>query len=149
MKCSFCGHTDSKVVDSRLIEDTNQIKRRRECLSCTKRFTTYEILENISVLVVKSNGQRQAFDANKIKRGLIRALEKRPVSLAEIDLMVARIERKIYNSLDGEIKSEKIGGLVLEELKEKDQVAYIRFASVYLQFNDPDTFKKFIKELEK
>jgi len=136
-------------VDSRLIEDSNQTKRRRECLSCTKRFTTYEILENVSILVVKSNGQRQAFDANKIKRGLIKALEKRPVSLSEIDQMVAVIERKIYNSLDGEIKSERIGSLVLEELKEVDPVAYIRFASVYLQFNDPDAFKKFIKQFEK
>jgi len=149
MKCGYCNHIDSKVVDSRLLEDINQIKRRRECLVCQKRFTTYEMLENVSMLVVKSNGLRQAFDANKIKTGLIKSLEKRPVSLAEIDKMVGRIERKIYNSLDGEIRSDKIGGLVLEELKAADPVAYIRFASVYLQFADPDAFKKFIKELEK
>jgi len=149
MKCGYCGHFDSKVIDSRLVEETNQIKRRRECLSCAKRFSTHEILENISILVVKSNGQRQAFDASKIKRGLIKALEKRPVPISEIDSMTERIERKIYNSLDGEIGSDKIGGLVLEELKNIDPVAYIRFASVYLQFNDTDAFNRFIKQLKK
>ncbi|MCL2555840.1 MAG: transcriptional regulator NrdR [Firmicutes bacterium] len=149
MKCGYCGYSDSKVVDSRLIEDINQIKRRRECLSCTKRFTTYEILENISILVIKSNGQRQAFDTSKIKKGLMKALEKRPIPLSEIDKITERIERKVFNMLDGEIKSEKIGSFVLEELKIIDPVAYIRFASVYLQFNDSDAFNKFIKQLEK
>ena len=149
MKCIFCGYTESKVIDSRTIDDNSKIRRRRECLKCARRFTTYEIIETTPILVVKNNGTRQQFDSAKIKNGVIKACEKRPVSMEEIDKMVSVIEKQIYNSLDSEISSAKIGELVMKELKDLDQVAYIRFASVYRQFRDISTFTEFINEFEK
>jgi len=149
MKCIFCGFDESKVVDSRAVDDNAKIRRRRECLKCGKRFTTYEIIETTPILVVKNNGMRQQFDSAKIKAGVIKACEKRPVSIDEIDKLVSVVEKQIYNSLETEIPSAKIGELVMKELKDLDQVAYIRFASVYRQFRDVSTFMEFINEFEK
>lgn len=147
MKCIFCGGLDSKVLDSRAAEDFLSIRRRRECASCGKRFTTYETIETTPVLVIKKNSQnRQAFDENKIKNGIIRSCEKRPVPMSKIDNLVDDIKKKIFNSLEKEISSSKIGEMVMDGLKEIDEVAYIRFASVYRQFKDTDTF---LKEIEK
>ena len=145
MKCMFCGETESKVIDSRATED-GSIRRRRECLNCGKRFTTYETVVTTPVLVVKSNGTRQAFDANKIKNGIIKACEKRPVQAQQIDKLVDDIQKKIYNSLNQEITSKEIGEMVMKELKEIDEVAYVRFASVYRSFTD---ISSFMEELEK
>lgn len=149
MKCIFCGFDESKVVDSRAVDDNAKIRRRRECLKCCRRFTTYEIIETTPILVVKNNGMRQQFDSAKIKAGVIKACEKRPVSIDEIDKLVSVVEKQIYNSLETEIPSAKIGELVMKELKDLDQVAYIRFASVYRQFRDVSTFMEFINEFEK
>lgn len=149
MKCMYCGSLDSKVVDSRLNDDGTSIRRRRECEKCGKRFTTYETIETTPVLVIKKSGNRQAFDINKIKFGIIRACEKRPVPMAEIDRIVAEIEKQIYNSLEQEVSSVKIGELVMEKLKGLDEVAYVRFASVYRQFRDINTFLDEIQELVK
>ena len=146
MKCMFCGCIDSKVIDSRSAEDGTIIRRRRECTSCGKRFTTYETVENTPIFVVKTNGARQAFDATKMKKGIIKACEKRPVSAGDIDKLVEKIQKKIYNSLAQEISSKEIGEMVCEGLKEIDEVAYVRFASVYRSFTDTTSF---IKELEK
>lgn len=148
MKCLFCGCEESKVIDSRSADENNSIRRRRECLKCGRRFTTYETIETVPVLVVKSNGERQPFDSNKIRAGIIKACEKRPVSLSEIDAVVDRIERQISGSLDREIESKKIGELVMQELKGLDEVAYVRFASVYKQFKDVSTFMEFISNFE-
>ena len=137
---------DSKVVDSRSSEDGSSIRRRRECMQCGKRFTTYETIETATVLVVKSDGMRQAFDANKIKAGIIKACEKRPVPMQKIDQLVDRIRKRVYNNLDQEITSKAIGEMVMEGLKEIDEVAYVRFASVYRSFKD---ISSFMNELEK
>lgn len=146
MKCMYCGCIDSKVIDSRSADDGTIIRRRRECIHCGKRFTTYETVENTPIFVVKSNGSRQAFDTNKIKSGIIKACEKRPVSTTVIDKLVEDIQKKIYNSLAQEITSKEIGEMVCEGLKNIDEVAYVRFASVYRSFTDTTSF---IKELEK
>lgn len=146
MKCMFCGHLESKVVDSRSAEDGTIIRRRRECLNCGKRFTTYETVENTPILVIKSSGARQAFDPNKLKLGIIKACEKRPVPLGKIDKLVEDIQKKIYNSLAQEITSKEIGEMVMAGLKEIDEVAYVRFASVYRSFTD---ISSFLTELEK
>lgn len=146
MKCMYCGCLDSKVIDSRSAEDGTIIRRRRECIACGKRFTTYETVENTPIFVIKSNGSRQAFDINKLKNGIIKSCEKRPVSTATIDKLVADIQKKIYNALVQEITSKEIGEMVCEELKEIDEVAYVRFASVYRSFTDKTSF---MKELEK
>ena len=146
MKCMFCGHLESKVVDSRSAEDGTIIRRRRECLNCGKRFTTYETVENTPILVIKSSGARQAFDPNKLKLGIIKACEKRPVPLGKIDQLVEDIQKKIYNSLAQEISSKEIGEMVMAGLKEIDEVAYVRFASVYRSFTD---ISSFLSELEK
>lgn len=148
MKCMFCGCADSKVIDSRATDEGNSIRRRRECLHCAKRFTTYEIVENTPILVVKKDGTRQAFDPSKIKRGIVKACEKRPVPIAKIDALVTNIEKQIYNSLAQEILSTKIGEMVMAGLKELDEVAYVRFASVYRHFQDVSTFTEFINEFE-
>ncbi len=148
MKCMYCGFLESKVIDSRLSSDGNSIRRRRECLKCGKRFTTYEVVEHTPVLVIKNDGTREPFDVNKIKNGIIRSCEKRPVAMRDIDALVAEIEKKAYNSLDQEIPTSEIGEMVMEGLKNLDQVAYIRFASVYRQFRDVTTFMKFIEEFE-
>ena len=140
MKCMYCGCEDSKVIDSRSTDDGNSIRRRRECTACGKRFTTFETIETVSFLVVKRDGTRQSYDRNKLKTGIVRACEKRPISMAQIDGVVNSIEKSLYNSLDEEITSCKIGDLVMEQLKELDEVAYIRFAAVYRQFKDSATF---------
>ena len=146
MKCMYCGCIESKVVDSRSAEDSTIIRRRRECLNCGKRFTTYETVENTPILVVKSSGARQSFDPNKIKNGIIKSCEKRPVSMSKIDKLVEDIQKKIYNSLAQEVSTKEIGEMVMEGLKEIDEVAYVRFASVYRSFTD---ISSFMNELEK
>jgi transcriptional repressor NrdR len=147
MKCKFCGCTDLKVLDSRPYEQGNAIRRRRECSSCGKRFTTYETIEESKILVIKSDGNRQLFDANKLKSGILKSCEKRPVSMEQIDILVEEIQKTIYNSLKQEVTSKEIGELVMEGLKDIDEVAYIRFASVYRQFKDRNTFFDEIKKL--
>ncbi|MEG1499493.1 MAG: transcriptional regulator NrdR [Clostridia bacterium] len=147
MKCLFCGYSDSKVIDSRSTDDMNSIRRRRECLKCGKRFTTYETVETAPILVIKNNGGRQPFDVSKIKKGVIRACEKRPISLAQIEDVCMSVEKELQNSLSGEIKSSEIGEIVMRKLKEIDEVAYVRFASVYRKFADVEYFKEFINKL--
>lgn len=147
MKCIYCGFADSKVLDSRVTDDGNSIRRRRECLNCGKRFTTYETVETTPILVIKSNGTRQPFNIEKIKSGMIKACEKRPVSMQQIDEMAGNIEKKIYNNLDQEVSSKQIGEMVMDELKAVDDVAYVRFASVYRQFKDVGTFIEFLKKI--
>ncbi|MBR2336706.1 MAG: transcriptional repressor NrdR [Clostridia bacterium] len=149
MKCMYCGHTDSKVIDSRPSEDGTAIRRRRECNNCNKRFTTYETIETTPILVIKTNGNRQAFDANKLKNGIIKSCEKRPVPMYKIDELVENIQKKIYNSLEQEVSSKKIGEMVMAGLKEIDEVAYVRFASVYRSFKDISTFMKELEKLQK
>ncbi len=149
MKCMYCGCLESKVIDSRLNEDGTSIRRRRECVNCGKRFTTYETIETTPILVIKRNGTRQALDVNKIKSGIIRACEKRPVPMAEIEKIVSDIEKHIHNSLEQEISSQQIGELVMEKLKNLDEVAYVRFASVYRQFKDINTFLSEIQDMMK
>ncbi len=149
MKCIYCGHTESKVLDSRNVEENNSIRRRRECLACNKRFTTYETIETTPILVIKNDNSRQTFDANKIKRGIIKACEKRPVTMSQIDTMVDEIEKSLANSLDQEVKSSVIGEMVMNKLKQVDEIAYIRFASVYRKFTDVTHFMKFINDFEK
>ena len=146
MKCPYCGEQDSKVVDSRHSEDGSSIRRRRECLLCGKRFTTYEIVESLPIVVVKRDGSRQSFDRNKILNGMLRACEKRPVTLASMESVVDEIEQYIQNSLEREVTSEEIGELVMEKLKKLDEVAYVRFASVYRSFADVNSF---MQELNK
>lgn len=148
MKCIYCGNEESKVIDSRSVEESNSIKRRRECLKCGKRFTTFETIEVTPVLVVKNNGEREAFSTAKIKNGIVKSCEKRPVSMKDIDRLVAEIEKKVYNSLQEEISSKQIGEYVMEGLKELDEVSYVRFASVYKQFKDISTFFEFINDFE-
>ncbi|MBO7156286.1 MAG: transcriptional repressor NrdR [Clostridia bacterium] len=146
MKCPFCMSLDSKVVDSRLNEDGTSIRRRRECVTCGKRYTTYEKIESTPVLVIKNNGNRQIFDSAKIKNGIIKACEKRPVSMAKIDKLVSDIEKQVNNTLAQEISSKKVGELVMNGLKGLDDVAYVRFASVHRQFKDINTL---LEEIEK
>ena len=148
MKCIYCGNQESKVLDSRNCDENNSIRRRRECLSCGKRFTTYETVEKTTILVVKNDDSRQEFNIEKLKRGIMRACEKRPVSMSQIDTMINNIEKEIYNSLDQEIHSTKIGELVMKQLKQIDEVSYIRFASVYRKFADLTHFMEFIKEYD-
>lgn len=146
MKCCFCGYEDTKVIDSRPSEDGTSIRRRRECISCGRRFTTYESVETTPVLVVKRDGRREQFDQSKLKMGIVKSCEKCPVSMADIDGVVSRIKKKISNMLEPEISSEAIGELVMDELKGLNEVAYVRFASVYREFKD---ISSFMKELEK
>ena len=138
MKCPFCGFDDSKVIDSRAVDE--RIRRRRECLQCAKRFTTYESVETMPIVVIKKDCSRESFDRTKLINGLLRACEKRPVSLDRIEKLVGEIESDILNSLDREIASYRLGELALEKLKQVDEVAYVRFASVYRQFADIETF---------
>lgn len=140
MKCPYCGYQESKVVDSRHSDDGLSIRRRRECLSCQKRFTTYETVESLPIVVVKKDNSREPFDRSKILRGMVRACEKRPVSMSAIESAVTEIEQIIQNSLEREVQSEKIGELVMERLKPLDEVAYVRFASVYRRFKDINSF---------
>lgn len=147
MKCPYCGDQDSKVIDSRHSEDGASIRRRRECLACQKRFTTYETVESLPIIVVKKDGSRQSFDRTKILNGMVRACEKRPVSMAEMEAAVTDIEQVMQNSLEREISSSEIGELVMERLKPLDEVAYVRFASVYRQFKDINTFMSELNKL--
>ena len=147
MKCPFCSYEESKVIDSRPTDEGERIRRRRECLSCGKRFTTYEIIESLPIIVIKKDKSRETFNRDKLLNGLLRACEKRPVSFDTIDNMISEIESIIQNSLDREVSSEKIGELVMEKLKAIDEVAYVRFASVYRQFKDIHTFMNELNKL--
>ena len=147
MKCIYCGYPESKVVDSRPLDDGISTRRRRECLECGRRFTTYEKAEFLPIMVVKKDGSRESFDIDKIKRGIRKSCEKRNVSAEQIETMALEIERKVYNDYDSEISTEKVGELVMEALKNVDEVAYVRFASVYRQFKDVGTFMDEIKKL--
>ena len=147
MKCIYCGCEESKVLDSRSTDEANAIRRRRECLGCGKRFTTYETVEMTPILVIKNDGSRQAFDINKIKNGMIKACEKRPVSISQIEEVANNIEKTLQNNFSQEVPSYTIGQMVMEALKKPDEVAYVRFASVYRQFKDIDSFKKLLEEL--
>ncbi len=147
MKCPYCGYQEDKVIDSRPADDGEKIRRRRECLKCQKRFTTYEIVESLPIIVIKKDGSREVFDRAKLLNGLLRACEKRPVSLDRLDSVVDEIESVIQNSLDREVTSVKIGELVMEKLKKIDEVAYVRFASVYRQFKDVETFMAELQNL--
>jgi transcriptional repressor NrdR len=140
MRCPFCSYNESKVIDSRPAEEGATIRRRRECLSCGKRFTTYEIMERMPLLVVKKDGSRQSFDRMKMLGGMIKACEKRPVRVDEIERIADEIEQELQSSLEREVSSERIGELVMDKLKGVDEVAYVRFASVYRQFRDINTF---------
>ncbi|MDD4076331.1 MAG: transcriptional regulator NrdR [Eubacteriales bacterium] len=147
MKCRYCQSTDSKVVDSRPTEDGTSIRRRRECISCGRRFTTYEKIEELPIMVIKKDGRRQPFDSEKILSGVRKACEKRPVPSAEMDKLVDSVEREVFNSLEQEVKSDTIGELVMARLKDLDEVAYVRFASVYREFKDINTFMAELKQL--
>ena len=147
MKCPFCGHPESKVIDSRPADENASIRRRRECLACGKRFTTYETVECLPIVVIKTDGSRQSFDRQKVLRGMIRACEKRPVSLAELERIADEIEQELQNSMEREIRTADIGEKVMERLRSVDQVAYVRFASVYRQFKDIDTFMAELNKL--
>ncbi len=146
MHCPFCHFEESKVIDTRSTEEGSAIRRRRECISCKNRFTTYEKIEEIPLIVVKKDGTRESFNRNKVLNGLIRACEKRPVSLEQIEQLVDRIETYLNNNLEKEVPSQMIGEMIMDALKELDEVAYVRFASVYRQFKDIDSF---IDELTK
>ena len=140
MKCPYCGYSESKVIDSRPTDEGERIRRRRECLNCAKRFTTYEVIETVPVVVVKKDKSREAFDRNKLLNGLLRACEKRPVPLETLERIVDEIETLLQNSLDREVPSTLIGTYAMDKLKKADEVAYVRFASVYREFKDINTF---------
>ena len=145
MKCPVCGFADSKVIDSRHIEEGNSIRRRRECLACQKRYTTFEIIETVQIIVTKKNGTKEIFDKNKLLSGLLKACQKRPVNAEDI---AAEIEAELQNSLRTEITTGEIGEIVMNKLKEKDEVAYVRFASVYREFKDIETFMAELRRLK-
>ena len=145
MKCPACGFADSKVIDSRHIEEGNSIRRRRECLACQKRYTTFEIVESVQIFVTKKNGSKELFDRNKLLGGLLKACQKRPVDVQEI---VKRIENELQNSLTNEIPSAKIGDMAMELLREQDAVAYVRYASVHREFKDVETFMEELQKLQ-
>lgn len=147
MKCPYCGFEESKVIDSRSADDGERIRRRRECLKCGKRFTTHEVIENVPLMVVKRDKSREPFDRNKLMGGILRACEKRPVSLSQIETVVDNIEAKLQSSLDREVTSQTIGEFAMEQLKPVDEVSYVRFASVYRQFKDINTFMEELNKL--
>ena len=147
MKCPFCGFEESKVIDSRPADEGERIRRRRECLKCGKRFTTHEVIETVPIVVVKRDKSREVFDRDKLTAGILRACEKRPVSIGQISKIVDNIEAKLQSSLDREVTSMSIGELTMEELKNVDEVAYVRFASVYRQFKDINTFMEELNKL--
>lgn len=148
MKCPVCGYTESKVIDSRPSDEYTSIRRRRECLSCQNRFTTYEVVENLPLLVIKKDKTRELFDRAKVLNGIIKACHKRPVTMLQMESIVTEIETELQNSLTKETTSSKIGVLVMEKLKSLDEVAYVRFASVYREFKDLDTFMRELTELK-
>lgn len=147
MKCPYCGYGESKVIDSRPADEGSSIRRRRECLSCHKRFTTFETVESIPMVVVKKDGSRQSFDRRKILGGMIRACEKRPVPVADLEKAAEEIEQEVQNSMEREVSTRTIGEMVMNRLKKIDEVAYVRFASVYRQFKDIDTFMRELNKL--
>ena len=147
MKCQYCSCLDSKVIDSRPTDDGNSIRRRRECINCGRRFTTYEKVELSPLFVVKKDGRREGFDGQKIKAGILHACDKLPVSMQQIDEIVARVEQKAYATMEGEIPSDKIGDMVMDELKQLNDVAYVRFAAVYRKFTDVGTFMNELQKL--
>ena len=147
MKCPYCGYRESKVVDSRPAEEGSSIRRRRECLSCEKRFTTYETVESLPMVVIKKDGSRQTFDRRKLINSMLVACEKRSVPMAEIERMADEIEQNLQNSLEREVSTRQVGEQVMEKLKEVDEVAYVRFASVYRQFKDINTFMAELSKL--
>ncbi len=147
MKCPFCGCEETKVIDSRAVDENNSIRRRRQCEKCENRFTTYERLEVVTIAVIKKDGTRETFDRNKVYDGIAKSCNKRAISLETIDNIVDEIENKLLNSLEKEVKSSLIGEMVMEKLKQIDEVAYVRFASVYKHFEDIDTFDEEIKKL--
>jgi transcriptional repressor NrdR len=147
MKCPFCGYEESKVIDSRPTDEGEKIRRRRECISCANRFTTYEIIESVPIMIIKKDKSRESFNRDKLLKGMVRACEKRPVAIDTLEKIVDEIESEIQNSLDREITSDKIGELVMDKLKDVDEVAYVRFASVYRQFKDINTFMSELKKL--
>ena len=147
MKCPYCGFPDSRVIDSRPTDEGERIRRRRECGKCQKRFTTYEIIENLPIIVIKKDKSREVFNREKLLAGLLRACEKRPVSIDELEGIIDEIEAVLQNSLDREVTSVKIGELVMDKLKAVDEVAYVRFASVYRQFKDISTFREELNKL--
>mgnify|MGYP003753577003 CR=1 FL=1 len=149
MNCPFCNYQETKVIDSRPTEEGQAIRRRRECLKCSKRFTTYEKIEKIPLIVAKKDGNRQSYDRNKVLNGILKACEKRPVPLEVIENMVDEIEKELYNSMEKEITSQYIGELVMDKLKAVDEVSYVRFASVYRQFKDINTFMEELNKLLK
>jgi len=149
MKCYFCDYIESKVIDSRATDENASIRRRRECLKCAKRFTTYEVVESTPIFVVKTDGRREPMDSNKIRLGLIKACEKRPVSVQQIDRVVGEIEKDISNSLLQEVSTQKIGEMIMERLRAIDPIAYVRFASVYRQFSDVTSFVEIISDMPK
>ncbi len=144
MRCPFCGHTESKVLDSRPVSEGNSIRRRRECLECQKRFTTFEVLESVQIFVIKKNGETELFDRTKLLAGVLKATQKRPVNADEI---VTEIENELQNSLTKEVTTAQIGEMVMDKLKERDKVAYVRFASVYREFTDVEHFLSELMEL--
>ena len=147
MKCPYCSYEESKVIDSRSADDGERIRRRRECLRCGKRFTTHEVIETVPIIVVKRDKSREVFDRNKLRGGILRACEKRPVSIEQIENMVNDIEAQLQSSLDREITSKQIGELAMDQLKNIDEVSYVRFASVYRQFKDINTFMDELNKL--
>ncbi|MBQ9081625.1 MAG: transcriptional repressor NrdR [Clostridia bacterium] len=149
MKCIYCGSADSKVIDSRSADDDTTIRRRRECVNCGKRFTTYETVESTPVFVIKSDGTRQLFDAQKIKTGILKATEKCHVTMSEVDAVVDAITKQVYNSMEQEVTSKQIGEMVMERIKNLDEVAYVRYASVYRSFKDISTFMEELQKLMK
>ncbi len=149
MKCLYCSCMESKVIDSRSADDDKAIRRRRECAGCGRRFTTYETIEVNPVLVVKNNGTRESFNTEKIRNGIVKSCEKRPVSAVEIDAIVADISKEVYNSMESEISTKAIGEMVMERLKKVDEVAYVRYASVYRSFKDLSSFMAELKQMMK
>lgn len=147
MKCPYCAYSESKVIDSRPAEEGTTIRRRRECLACSRRFTTYEIMERLPLVVIKRDGSRQAFDKVKVMNGMIRACEKRPVALADLEAVADGIEAELQSALEREISTTEIGEMVMAKLKDLDEVAYVRFASVYRQFKDINTFMEELTKL--
>ena len=147
MKCPFCGYSDSKVIDSRPAEEGATIRRRRECLACQKRFTTYEIIERLPLVVIKRDGSRQSFDKVKLITGMVRACEKRPVTLSQLETIADEIEQELQSGLEREVRTVDIGEMVMARLKDVDEVAYVRFASVYRSFKDINTFMEELSKL--
>ncbi len=147
MKCPFCGFDESKVIDSRPTDENERIRRRRECLQCGKRFTTYEIIEDVPIIVIKKDKSREVFDRNKILKGMLRACEKRSVTISELETAISEIEATLQSAVDREVTSANIGELIMEKLKAIDEVAYVRFASVYKEFNSAEAFKEYISRM--